>query len=322
MNAELFAIGPDITCVHHIVTLGDAVPPIGAAVGAGSPPRCQNAPNDVKVIQAALNRFAPEFGGPQPALVVDGKCGPLTRAAILRFQQKWGFAVQDGIVDVDGHTIRRLRQGPPGPDHPPALLQQYRARIIEVLGATLALVDLARDYLAGLDPIGGFTKAAYEKVDRQFHLKLTSDPAARLGKIRETFQRMMTVIGHVPMGVVLAVDEPPNVASGSYMFSYAGGMHLRASPLRYCGNGKRRLDTGSVYLCPKAHTLAGDAFAYVFIHELAHYAGPVQPKIDDVAYFKRDPAKFRLLGPDQAFWNANSYAQLAFAAVGRPDWAP
>ena len=72
----------------------------------------------------------------------------------------------------------------------------------------------------------------------------------------------------------------------------------------------------------KAHTLAGGAFAYVFIHELAHYVGPVQPKIDDVAYFKRDPAKFRWLGPDQAFWNADSYAQLAFAAVGRPDWAP
>ncbi|MBV8176531.1 MAG: peptidoglycan-binding protein [Verrucomicrobia bacterium] len=321
MHTELFAMRPDLTCAHHIVTLGEAVPPISAAVGAGAAPRCANNPNDVKVIQTALNRFSPEFGGPQPNLDVDGKCGPLTRAAILRFQQKWGFAVQDGIVDVHGHTIRRLREGPPDSDPPPTLLVRNKARIIEVLGASQALLDLAEDYLAGRG-LEAFTKTAFEKVDRQFHLKLTNDRVQRLRKIRATFGMMMAAIGHIPKGVVLAADEPPNVASRAYMFSYAGGMHLRASPLRYCGNGKRRLDTGSIYLCPKARTLASDAFAYVFIHELAHYAGPTKPKIDDVAYFKRNPAKFRWLGPDQAFWNADSYAQLAFAAVGRPDWAP
>ena len=318
MNAELFATCPN-GCAHQLVPLGKAAPRIGAAVGAGSPPRCTNLPKDVKAIQEALNRFAPQYGGPQPKLDVDGKCGPLTRAAILRFQQVCGFPVQDGIVDVNGHTIRRLREGQPGPVAPPVLLEQYRARIIEVLGAAQALVDLARDHLSGLDPLGA-GKAAYEKVDRQFHLRLTNDPAGRLEKIRGTFQTMQSAIGYVPMGVVLAVDEPLSEAAGAFMYAYAGGFHRRADLDRYSGDG--RFDTASIYLCPAAQALVGDAFVYVFIHELAHYSGPKHPIITDVAYFKKNPERFRWLGPDQAYWNADSYAQLAFAAVGRPDWAP
>ena len=62
---------------------------IRAAVGDAYPPRVQNFPDDVRAVQNALNRFAPNEGGPIEKLVVDGMCGPKTRGAIHHFQKKW-----------------------------------------------------------------------------------------------------------------------------------------------------------------------------------------------------------------------------------------
>jgi len=320
MLHQLLSLRPDFTCTPALVVTQEKGPQIRAAVGAGSPPRSMNHPDDVKAIQAALNEFPPIFGGPAPALKVDGKCGPLTRAAILQFQRKWKDLVTDGIVDVDGHTIRRLRQGSPAPTPPPALLLANLARITEVLTASLAVLDMARDYLAGANVIPAFNKAAFEKVDRQFHLGLVREPLGRLQQIRSVFQSMLTAIGHIPEGIVLAADEPPTMAIHHVAFSFTGGIHLRATRERYWTEGN--LDAGTIYLCPFAHTLDAESFSYVMVHELAHYAGPVSPGIGDVAYFHRDHLKFRQLGPDQALWNADSYAQFAFAAAGRPDWSP
>jgi hypothetical protein len=317
MLREMLGLRLDFTCAPALIITQEKGPRIRAAVGAGSPPRCMNHPDDVKAIQAALNQFPPIFGGPAPALKVDGKCGPLTRAAILHFQRKWRGLVTDGIVDVDGHTIRRLREGSPAPTPPPALLVANLGRISEVVTASIAVLDMARDYLAGPNVIPGFNKAAFEKVDRQFHLGLLREPLGRLAQIRSVFQSMVTAIGHIPEGIVLAADEPPEIAVHSIAFSFSGGIHLRATSKRYWGKGD--LDTGAIYLCPFAHTLDPESLSYVMIHELAHYAGPVSPGIRDVAYFHRDPQKFRQLGPGQALWNADSYAQFAFAAAGRPD---
>jgi hypothetical protein len=275
---------------------------------------------DVKAIQAALNQFPPVFGGPDPALDVDGKCGPLTRDAILTFQWKWRDQVRDGIVDVNGPTIRRLREGPPTPTPAPALLVANRGRIIEVLTASIAVLDMAHDYLAGPNVIPGFNEAAFEKVDRQFHLGQVKDPLGRLEQIQGVFQSMMTAIGHVPKGVVLVTDEPPKIAVHAVAFSIPGGLHYRATTERY--TDVDGLDIGAIYLCPFAHTLDPETFSYGMIHELAHYSGPTSPGIRDFAYFGRDNAKFRQLKPDQALWNADSYAQFAFAAVGRPDFDP
>ncbi len=44
-------------------------------------------PEDVKLIQALLNRIPPHEGGPDPKLTVDGRAGPETIAAILAVQR-------------------------------------------------------------------------------------------------------------------------------------------------------------------------------------------------------------------------------------------
>src|SRR3954453_18344624 len=79
---------------------------ISAAVGTSPAP---NRFGDVETIQSMLNQVPPARGGPSPLLDLDGICGPLTIAAIRKFQ-KFHFGWQDGRVDVDNVTIAKLNE--------------------------------------------------------------------------------------------------------------------------------------------------------------------------------------------------------------------
>ena len=72
-------------------------------VGAGG----TNAKNDVVLVQGLLNAIPSSEGGPLTKLKVDGIVGPLTLAAIRRYQQARTHIV-DGRVDVHGATIKSL----------------------------------------------------------------------------------------------------------------------------------------------------------------------------------------------------------------------
>jgi hypothetical protein len=119
----------------------------------------------------------------------------------------------------------------------------------------------------------------------------------------------------VPMGVVLAVDEPPSFARGGIMYTFMSGYHLRKKTDTW-----KTLPMSSIYLCPRARRLRPEAFVYAMVHELAHYVAPIGTDIDDKAYYHTDPSKYARLGPDDAYHNADSYARLAFDAVGQPDF--
>lgn len=79
---------------------------ISASVGEGG----ANRSADVKTIQEMLNKVMPDWGGPNPKLAVDGICGPLTKAAIRKFQQAQlsTYFAPDGRVDPGQRTLRRL----------------------------------------------------------------------------------------------------------------------------------------------------------------------------------------------------------------------
>lgn len=79
---------------------------MNGSVGASG----KNLSDDVRLVQSLLNNISPAKGGAAPKLAVDGRCGPLTIAAIRKFQQVnlQGFA--DGRVDAPGSTIRLLAQ--------------------------------------------------------------------------------------------------------------------------------------------------------------------------------------------------------------------
>ncbi|CDI04244.1 hypothetical protein BN873_890150 [Candidatus Competibacter denitrificans Run_A_D11] len=64
-----------------------------------------------------LNKALPDWGGVSPKLTVDGICGPLTKAAIRRFQQIQlsTYFRPDGRLDPGQCTLRRLNHMlPPG----------------------------------------------------------------------------------------------------------------------------------------------------------------------------------------------------------------
>ena len=73
-------------------------------VGAGG----RNVDIDVETVQRMLNNVPMPIGPPSPLLKDDGDCGPLTIAAIKRFQKLAKFAVQDGRIDPGKTTHQRL----------------------------------------------------------------------------------------------------------------------------------------------------------------------------------------------------------------------
>jgi hypothetical protein len=115
---------------------------IEASVGRGG----RNLPDDVRAIQSALNAQDVADGGPSVKLAVDGLIGPLTIAAIEKYQRRQlGWA--DGRVDPDGPTIHALNGGGGGavtpqkggakpPTFPKATAGQNKA-FIEKIGGLL-----------------------------------------------------------------------------------------------------------------------------------------------------------------------------------------
>lgn len=331
MPTRICVLQADMTCITRLASGGGGGSSvvIKAAVGSADPPRCRNFPDDVRTIQAALNRFSPVEGGPEPPLVVDGICGPKTRKAIYHFQKKWdlmpkNWKVPDGIVDPEGPTIRRLREGSGSIVNPPG---EFLARIPRVIGVTTAAraaLGLAKTFLQRggapstpqlLPSLGLIGQAEASKVDRHFKINKTANPLARLTQIETMFLNMLTAIGFVPQGVVLAADEPASMAQSSFMFTFEGGYHLRGRNDTFEG-----IPVGSIYLCPKSRALGDDGFTYAMIHELAHFTGPVSPGITDHAYFHKNPQRYRSLLPELAFRNADCYSQFAFDAIGKPDF--
>lgn len=76
------------------------------SVGQGG----KNIPGDVQLVQAMLNNVPEAQGGSSSKLKVDGKVGPLSIAAITRFQRASHRRVVDGRIDPLGPTIITLGQ--------------------------------------------------------------------------------------------------------------------------------------------------------------------------------------------------------------------
>jgi hypothetical protein len=78
---------------------------LSGSVGQGG----QNRPADVREVQERLNAVAPDAGGPFVLLVEDGVCGSATKAAILKFQKRYGELLKDDLVDSNKNTWKKLK---------------------------------------------------------------------------------------------------------------------------------------------------------------------------------------------------------------------
>jgi hypothetical protein len=99
---------------------------LGATVGQGG----KNLEDDVKVVQAALNRRS------GAGLTVDGRCGRDTVEAIIAFQRALGQSRPDGLVEPRRGTARALAAAgkigkPPPPPEPMAPPEDLGAQTLE-----------------------------------------------------------------------------------------------------------------------------------------------------------------------------------------------
>jgi hypothetical protein len=307
---------------------------ITAPVGATTSGRVLNRVADVRKVQAALNKFPVLDGGPSPQLTVDGICGPLTKDAIVTFQLKFGLTPKssntpDGIVDVGGDTADQLQTGPSSIVNGVTEFFERIPDVMRVATAASAALEAAifqlqfpnrPGQLPGLSQLG---QAAVARADHHFHINRTRNPVARLRQVQRIYLGMQTAIGHVPQGLFLAVDEPLESHVRAFAFTEAGGFFIRDPKAVFDGTS---LPVNSIYICPRGRTLAPDGFTYMMIHELAHFVGPESPNrpgdpdigIYDFGAFHK--GTIDRLSPDITLRNADSYAQFAFDAIGKPNF--
>ena len=290
---------------------------LGIVAAVGLAARCRNQATDVRKVQIALNRFPAHEGGPDPKLAEDGICGSKTSAAIRKFQTKqFGASEADGIVDVGRLTDRRLGGAATAYRDLTAEMKSHIPRVQSIITiARSALVAAERFKLGGGGQSFGFGETSWNKLVKHFQVDKFPSWQAQLRWINSIYIGMETAIGYIPQGVIALADEPDISSVGAYAFTFAGGYHLSERNKTWQG-----LPRGTVYLCARMQELNRDAFAYVLIHELAHYVGPTGDSgndIDDHAY-KHKPPKYDHLLPWQRVHNADCYSQFAFEAVGKP----
>lgn len=293
---------------------------LGLSAPVGSAARCRNTAPDVRKVQAALNRFTPLEGGPGPALVVDGKLGPLTLKGVTGFQKKhFGLEGADGVIDPGKRTDKALCSAAGTYADLPAEMQKHRARAMHIINLARMSVDRARYFKTGKPNTWGIGKSDWDKAAKHFQIDKfpgASGWSTALGFVDSIYLNMQTALGYVPRGLVLATDEPVTSNEGAYAFTFAGGYDLSQRNQNWNG-----IPRGSIYLCARMQNLDSDAFSYVLIHETAHYVGPVaetQNSVTDYAYAHRKDGKYQKLLPWQRTHNADCYAQHAFDAAGIP----
>jgi hypothetical protein len=313
---------------------------ISAAVGLGG----RNLPDDVKTVQAALNRVPLEQGGPKVKLDVNGKPGTDLQQAIAAFQKRQ-FAWADSRVDTNNVTIQRLRtyQDDVPAGTTPGLLDRvlFRPLTIGTVYATLPLVKTMIDQsLATIDQgrlfLQGVARdnrqAAEDKfavIDTYFNLSQLPKPRAlkALQRMAGVFRKMQTVVGNaVPRFINGSgfFQPDPQDQKDTYAFTYAGGF-TRKDPKtgrpkmskedNYAGPN---LPEDAIYICTGLEGKEGDFVAYNTIHEMAHFVGPELHDPDailDLSY--RHKNGFYSLSTQDALRTADSYAMFAVAANGK-----
>lgn len=288
--------------------------------------RSGNLPDDVMVIQQAINNIPVALGGRKGGilLAVDGKCGDKTTSAISQYQMK-RFRVADGRVDPDGRTSRQMNTDL-GPNDAPD--EELVKTIIGLVPRAMVLIKGAQVKLTFAEPafrgiggglLNGLQEEARALVNRHFSLDGFPDWAPEFARIKQVFATMELVIArgfNGSLGQWQGVFAPNGAKSmdTTHAYTYAGGWRKADSSnvLPF----PQRVDR--IYICRGLAKECSDYQAMAIVHELAHFVGGDQNSsnmIDDHAYGWVDAPKMTRLLPWWKTRNAQSFANFAFESA-------
>jgi hypothetical protein len=344
MAAECLCFSSDKGTGCFVVNNADEIA-IEGSVGAGG----KNASTDVRTIQAALNDVSPENGGPSPALAVDGFIGPLTIAAIKKFQQKH-VPVVDSRIDPHGPTLAALNdQSGTAPIAQAGLLAVATpqsgligeflppdpvilAVVGNLIGKVRAAITAARFKLATADK---FVTTGKLKIPTGFPASANSiallDTVFSLGKFanpRPPFENIKRVFANMDVALNRAFETVPPASSVLFApnthismevnFAYAavGGAFL--GPKINFGKLKGPKELADrIYVCRRMLTLAEPAQIGILIHELAHSVSGQPIKIGDVkpgTFLGGQRPTFDAFKPEEKIRSAEHYAWFGITA--------
>jgi hypothetical protein len=296
-----------------------------------------NLPDDVRAVQRLLNGVPPANGGPMPPLEVDGLIGPLTKAAISRFQGRH-LGWVDGRIDPSGPTLEKLeaasvrvgleRSAGTGssqptvfdPDEDPAkrlamaMLAQRDVRAA-LLSARLALDALL---LAIRNP-NALALAPSKKTrflfDRHFG-NVGAREAESVTQVRRTFVDMLSAVdsrrpGSLNLAFADFLDiDPAHVITdekGHPVYAYVRKPKIKNDRLDKAG-----VDFNHIYLTKQLDPKPADWYVQIVLHEVGHLATHLSlgPTLVDKAYGWE--SQYFTLPHATRLINADSYANFAF----------
>jgi hypothetical protein len=302
---------------------------ITGSVGLGG----RNAANDVRTVQALLNDVPPEAGGPVPKLAVDGLSGPLTRAAIAKFQKaQLGFS--DSRVDPGGPTLKRLNEfgaGKTGLGLAPSAAPNAQRDAIRMATAQAAWPDViiacrrgeqtataAADFKM-LGP-GALTTSPepYQFIDRHFKFGNQDDARtiAELRFIAVTFRRMKTiaegrrsVTGVIGFGTsILEIDPKPEETLKLRRGVNKVSAYVPVESVEHTdGTTPFR-----IYLCEGLDGRPHDYYVRLLTHELAHFVDDEHESTVITDHGNAFDGSVMRLSHDRRMHNAETYALFAF----------
>jgi hypothetical protein len=324
MSGEIYFMYAEGVCKPHPPPSSDPFRPIELREPVGLIGGSEgNVLSDVIVVQDALNRVTPQQGGPSPKLVVDGECGPLTIAAIKKFQIKQ-FGWSDARIDPNKKTIKRLAQIRGG------LTSIATSKVISMLGEALSLVKAAQTNLLMALPMvdqkaspGNFSFIGREErmrhANRHFDVDKSPDPRGTLRTLLTVYDTMLSIFNSWrgdPTGETVFRPDP----RGHTVRAYAWGAG-------WYRNGeideKYGMPKNYVYIGEKLEYDSLEACAFCIVHELAHFVGSSY-NFGDISdngrsYGWYDNPCIQRLTPHQKVRNAENYSNFAFdLKYGRP----
>ncbi|WP_166301438.1 peptidoglycan-binding protein [Bradyrhizobium sp. 2S1] len=319
---------------------------VGRSVGQGG----ANVRNDVLTIQQALNAVGTSQGGPTPRLATDGLMGPLTRAAIGRFQ-KQNISFVDFRIDPNGPTIqalnRILRASLPilasgssrslaprsgvGQVAPPAPTFTVTDEMMEqmfddTLPISRACVKSALRTLTAAKVMGTIESPAQTLVRKHFAVLLSDPPPPDFVLIERTFRAIDRELSVAALSPATTFIKFPFTLSFNEMaesrtlaLAISNGVTMRGETVQLdrTNGTSATLRADAVVIAPVYFFASSDLQIGTLIHELAHFVGRPDGHpdcIDDPPDRSSSDASLARLPPDRRPRIAEFYALFAFEA--------